>query len=72
VPASVAKTVTDARERAARDLLDAVRTELERTVDHDDPGRAVSTAMLHRQEAFAEAELAWLKSHSATLGKGSR
>ena len=72
VPASVAKAVTDARERAVRDLLDAVRTELERTVDDHDPGRAVSTSMLRRQEAFAEAELAWLRAHRAALGRGSR
>ena len=52
------------------DLLDAVRTELDRTKADDGSGRAVSNAMLHQQEALANAELAWLKTYRAALTKG--
>jgi DNA-binding PadR family transcriptional regulator len=69
VPAGVARTAADDRAQALRDLLDAVRTELDRTaVDHDE-GRAVSTAMLRQQEAFATAELEWLQTYRAVLGR---
>jgi DNA-binding PadR family transcriptional regulator len=67
VPATVAKAGADARERSLRDLLDAVRTERDRSVEDHDRGRAVSTAMLERQEALAETELAWLSSFRETL-----
>jgi DNA-binding PadR family transcriptional regulator len=69
LPSSVARLAADARERSLRDQLDAVRTELERTTDRQDRGRPVSTAMLRQQEAFAEAELAWLQTYRATLGR---
>lgn len=72
VPASVARAAADARERSVRDLLDAVRTELDRTAAERDPGRAVSAALLRQQEAFAEAELAWLTTYRATLGRVRR
>ncbi|HWC70275.1 MAG TPA: PadR family transcriptional regulator [Actinomycetota bacterium] len=72
LPAATAKATTDVRERTVRALLDAVRGELDRTASSHDLGRAVSTAMLHRQEALAEAELAWLKSYRAALGKVRR
>ena len=56
-----ARKAADARERSVRDLLEAVSTELARTVSGPGPARAVSTAMLQRQAALAKAELAWLK-----------
>ena len=52
------------------DLLDAVRTELDRTKADEESGRAVSNAMLHQQEALAKAELAWLKTYRAAITKG--
>jgi DNA-binding PadR family transcriptional regulator len=67
VPATVAKAAAEARERSLRDLLDAVRTERDRSVEDRDRGRVVSTAMLERQEALAETELAWLSSFRETL-----
>ncbi|MGZ8630835.1 MAG: helix-turn-helix transcriptional regulator [Actinomycetota bacterium] len=70
--ASSAKALADARERSARDLLDAVRTELARTASERDAGRAVSIAMMQQQAALAEAELAWLKTYRAALGKVRR
>ena len=72
LPVTVARAAADARERAVRDLLDAVRTELGRTASERDAGRAVSIAMLHQQEAMAEAELAWLKTYRASIGKVRR
>ncbi len=72
VPVTVARAAADARERAVRDLLDAVRTELDRSASERDAGRAVSIAMLHQQEAMAEAELAWLKTYRASIGKVRR
>jgi DNA-binding PadR family transcriptional regulator len=64
-----AKALADRRERAVLDLLDGVRTELDRTASARDAGRAVSNAMLRQQEALAEAELAWLRTYRASIGK---
>lgn len=72
LPVAVARSAADARERAVRDLLDATRTELERTTTERDVGRAVSTAMLQQQVMIAEAELGWLKSYRAAIGKVRR
>lgn len=72
VPVAAARAATDARERAVRDLLEAVRTELERTAAGRDAGRTVSNAMLHQQVAMAEAELAWLVTYRAAIGKVRR
>ncbi len=72
VPATVARAAADARERAVRDLLDAVSTELERTASERDAGRSVSIAMLRQQKAMAEAELAWLTTYRASFGKVRR
>ncbi|MGH2631582.1 MAG: PadR family transcriptional regulator [Actinomycetota bacterium] len=72
LPAAAAKAMADGRERAVRDLLDGVRTELDRTASARDAGRSVSNAMLRQQEALAEAELAWLMSYRAALGKVRR
>lgn len=69
VPASVAKGAADSRERTVRGLLDAVRAELARTASSRDPGRSVSTAMLHQQEGLAEAELAWLATYRTALAR---
>ena len=57
------------RERTVLDLLDGVRTELDRTASARDAGRAVSNAMLRQQEALAEAELAWLRTYRVSIGK---
>ena len=72
LPASAARAAADGRERSLRDLLDGVRTELDRTRDLRDPGRAVSTAMLELQASLAEAELAWLKAFRAASGRVRR
>lgn len=72
VPAAVARRAVEGRERAVRDLLDAVRTELDRTADDHDPGRAVSTAMLRRQAALADAELSWLATARGAIGATRR
>jgi PadR family transcriptional regulator len=64
-----ARKAVDARETAVRDLLDAVRTERARAADDRGAGRAVSNAMLDRQEAIGKAELAWIKGFRATLGR---
>lgn len=72
VPVAVAREAADARERAVSDLLEAVRTELGRTASDRDTGRVMSITMLHHQEAMAEAELAWLGSYRAAIGKGRR
>ena len=70
VPAAEARAAIEDRARSVSDLLDAVRTELDRTKADEGSGRAVSNAMLHQQEALAKAELAWLKSYRAALTKG--
>jgi DNA-binding PadR family transcriptional regulator len=69
LPASDARTVVDARETSVRDLLDALKTERARASADKGAGRSVSTAMLDRQTAFAKAELAWIKTFRAELGK---
>jgi DNA-binding PadR family transcriptional regulator len=72
LPVADARKAADARERSVRDLLDAVATERARTAGEDGPGPRVSTAMLRQQEALAKAELAWLATYRAALGKGRR
>jgi DNA-binding PadR family transcriptional regulator len=72
VPATNARAAVDARERSLRDLLDAVRTELERSAGQRDRGRVVSTAMLELQAALAETELAWLSSFRAAAASARR
>ncbi len=62
-----ARRAVDARERGVHDLLDAVKSERGRVATAKD--RAVSNAMLDRQEALAKAELAWLKNFRAQLNK---
>jgi PadR family transcriptional regulator PadR len=72
LPASSARALADARERSLRDRLDAAGAELARPGSDRDAGRAVSTAMLRQQVALAEAELVWLRSYRAALGKVRR
>lgn len=67
--ASQAKDAIAARELALRDLLDALAAERERTAGGAAPGRALSDAMLDRQRALAEAELAWLARFRSTAGR---
>jgi len=62
-----ARKAVAARELAVRDLLDALLAERERT--SGEAGRALSDAMLERQRALAEAELAWLARFRSSLGK---
>ena len=61
-----------ARELAVRDLLDALAAERERTAGLGGPGRALSDALLDRQRALAEAELAWLARFRSSLGRTGR
>src|SRR5512134_2830073 len=78
LPASSARGLADARERSLRERLDAAGAELARGAELGrsgvelEAGRAVSAAMLRQQVALAEAELAWLKSYRAALGKALR
>ena len=67
--ASDARRAVDQREIAVRDLLDAIKTERARVSTDRGPGRSVSTAMLHRQESLAKAELAWIKAFRSDLGR---
>jgi PadR family transcriptional regulator PadR len=67
-----ARKAIDARELAIRDLLDAIRDERGRTSAEVGAGRAVAGAMLDRQEALANAELAWLATFRSSLGKARR
>jgi DNA-binding PadR family transcriptional regulator len=69
LPAADARKALDAREASIRDLMDAVRTERARTSAERGPDRSVSAAMLDRQEAFAKAELAWIKAFRPSLGR---
>jgi DNA-binding PadR family transcriptional regulator len=69
LPAADARKAVDAREASVRDLLDAVKSERAHAASDRGAGRAVSDAMLDRQEAFAKAELAWIKGFRATLGR---
>lgn len=70
--ASDARRAVDAREAAVRDLIDAVRTERSRIAGERGAAASVSQAMLDRQEAFARAELAWIKGFRTTLGRVRR
>jgi PadR family transcriptional regulator PadR len=67
--ASDARKAFAGREIAVRDLLDAIDTERARVAADAGPGRAVSNAMLDRQEAFANAELVWIDSFLGSLGR---
>jgi DNA-binding PadR family transcriptional regulator len=65
-----AKAAVADRERAVRDLLDALTDERARAQGVSvGPGRVLSDALLVRQRALAEAELAWLEGFRSSLGK---
>ena len=70
--ASAARATAEVRERALEQLLASVRDDIARSADARDPGRAVSIAMLRRQETLAQAELGWLNSYRAALGRVRR
>lgn len=72
VPLAVARAAVDTRERTVRESLDAVRSEVGRTVSDRDGGSSISIEMLRRQEALAEAELAWLGAFRSSFGKTGR
>jgi PadR family transcriptional regulator PadR len=72
VSATTATRAIDARERSLRDLLDAVRTELDRSAGEGDRGRPVSTAMLELQVRLAETELDWLSTFRTVAGSARR
>jgi PadR family transcriptional regulator, regulatory protein PadR len=72
VSATTATRAIDARERSLRDLLDAVRTELDRSAGEGDRGRPVSTAMLELQARLAETELDWLSTFRSAAGSARR
>lgn len=69
LPASEFRRAADARERAIRDLVEAVKAERARTAAERGPVRTVSNAMLEREEALAKADLAWLRSFRAAVGR---
>ena len=64
-----ARAAIDAREQAVRDLLDALGAEFERVATDKGPGRPVATAMLERQVALAEAEIAWIATFRARAAR---
>ncbi|MGZ5214374.1 MAG: PadR family transcriptional regulator [Actinomycetota bacterium] len=67
--ASDARKAVDERETAVREQLDSIKTERSRVLTDKGPGRAVSTAMLQRQESLAKAELAWIRGFRSDLGR---
>jgi PadR family transcriptional regulator PadR len=67
--AADARRAVDARETSVRDLLDAIAAERTRAATDRGAGRAMSNAMLDRQEALARAELGWLTTFRAGLGR---
>jgi DNA-binding PadR family transcriptional regulator len=69
LPAAEARRALDARERAVRDLLDAIELERARATEDRAAGRAVADAMLERQAALAAAELAWMKGFRSSLAR---
>jgi DNA-binding PadR family transcriptional regulator len=67
-----ARKAVEARDRAVRDLLDAIADERARAGRSRGPARSVAEAMLDRQEALARAELAWLRTFRSSIGKIGR
>lgn len=67
-----AKKAVDARERAIRDFLAAIAAERSRTTGEGGAERSLATALLDRQEALGQAELAWLKSFRSSLARRRR
>jgi DNA-binding PadR family transcriptional regulator len=69
LPAPEARRAVDQREGAVLDLLEALKVERARTGTDRSAGRAVANALMDRQSALAKADLAWIKTFRATLGK---
>ena len=67
-----ARKAVEARDRAVRDLLDAIADERAGVGRALGPARSVAAAMLDRQEALARAELAWLRTFRSSIGKIGR
>ena len=67
--ATEARAAASGREQAVTDLLDAVGAERARVSGDRGVGRTLANALLDRQEALAKAELAWLKTFRASVGK---
>jgi DNA-binding PadR family transcriptional regulator len=55
-----ARTALDRRERALRELLEALHAERARTNGDPEAGRAIANGQIDRQEALVMAELAWI------------
>ena len=72
LPPAGARAVADAREQVLRDLREGIAAERARHAHERGPARAISDAMLDRQQALAEAELEWLRSFRIALGKARR
>lgn len=73
LPPGDARRAVAAREAAVRNLVEAIADERARTKGAaPSASRAVADAMLARQEALARAELAWLGSFRAVVGKARR
>jgi DNA-binding PadR family transcriptional regulator len=62
----------DARERALKELKDAVRAERAPGTGVEDDSGVVAHAMLARQQQLADAELSWLHDLRATLSQRRR
>jgi DNA-binding PadR family transcriptional regulator len=67
-----ARNAVDARERSVRAAIAAVDAELTGAAPDRSAARPISDAMLQQQRALATAELAWLKTYRAALGKVRR
>ncbi|MBI3648347.1 MAG: helix-turn-helix transcriptional regulator [Actinobacteria bacterium] len=70
LPAGERKAVVEARERALEALLEALRAGRAGLAGPPgEPGEASSGAMLDRQRALVEAELAWIRRPHGGIGK---
>jgi DNA-binding PadR family transcriptional regulator len=67
-----ARKAVDGRERTVKAAIAAVDAELTQAAADRSAGRPISDAMLQQQRALAIAELAWLKTYRAALGKVRR
>jgi DNA-binding PadR family transcriptional regulator len=72
LPAPDARKAAEARERAVRDFLAAIADERSRAAGERDADRSLATALLDRQQALGQAELAWLKTFKSSLARRRR
>lgn len=70
--AADARRAVDARERIVKDAVSDLDAELARTASARGAAQDISDTMLQRQRALATAELAWLRTFRAALGKVRR